>query len=184
MIFPKKATGWGGRTFPLNDTMPLWPKIVVQLSCAAPWHYATPGGERTQRRGGDISPPLLPSIESWLVDTVDGVPSGKLTWQQKMDRTWRCIPYWKWGIFQPAMLVYQRVPKDVSSHPSGILGILFRFNPKKVLLMLLLPSIFCCWSFCMFFKMMEDDGRFPRTTVDGLEIPIPTTAWMVLTPCK
>ena len=22
---------------------------------------------------------------------------------------WRCISYWKWGIFQPAMLVYQRV---------------------------------------------------------------------------
>ena len=22
---------------------------------------------------------------------------------------WRCISYWKWGIFQPAMLVYRRV---------------------------------------------------------------------------
>ena len=37
------------------------------------------------------------------------IPSSKVTWQQNMDLVKMYEPYWKWGIFQPAMLVHQRV---------------------------------------------------------------------------
>ena len=41
---------------------------------------------------------------------VHKVRSGKLTYSSNGKWTpWRCISYWKMGIIQPAMLVYQRV---------------------------------------------------------------------------
>ncbi len=36
------------------------------------------------------------------------IPSGKLTWQWKMNPDWRCIHYWKWG-FSIAMFDYRSV---------------------------------------------------------------------------
>ena len=37
----------------------------------------------------------------------------------KMDPDWRCIPYWSWVIFQPAMLVYQRVMTPKNQQVTG-----------------------------------------------------------------
>ena len=62
---------------------------------------------------------LVNFLGTSLIDCLDGsfsltlsfynLPSGKLTWQWKMDPDWRCISYWKWW-YSIAMLVYQRVP--------------------------------------------------------------------------
>ena len=42
-----------------------------------------------------------------------------VTWQWKWTFwQWRCIPYWKWRIFQPAIIVYRSVKSSSNHHIS------------------------------------------------------------------